>query len=96
MKITSKHVIKAWSAKITNQNQWDHYGKCTCLRSMMYMIAKQIWEHKSIGPYKHGCISNIIHVCHKSNYHDIYHNNQETSKHAKKWIICKQVNIMGV
>jgi len=24
-----------------------------------------------MGPYKHGCISNTMHVYHKPNYHDI-------------------------
>ena len=36
-----------------------------------------------MDPYEHGCISITIHICHKSNYHDIYHNNHEKLKHAK-------------
>jgi len=51
-------------------------------RVMIYMIAKLKWEHKSNNPYEYGCNSNTIHVCHKSNYHGIYHNNHETW-HAK-------------
>ena len=69
MKTTSKHVIKTWSEKIINQNQCDHYGKCACFRVMIYNIAKLSWEHKNNNSYKHGCISNTIYVCHKSNYH---------------------------
>ena len=34
------------------------------IKAMIYIIAKQMWVHKSNNPYEHGCISNAIHVCH--------------------------------
>ena len=34
----------------------DYYVNPHVIRVMINMIAKQRWEHKNNGPYKHGCL----------------------------------------
>ena len=61
--------------KHQNKNSYDYYVKCMCIRFMIYTIANtwrehKIWVHINMG------VSKTIHVCHKPNYHVIFHTNQ--------------------
>ena len=54
--LTSKQVIKSWSIKRDisqhDKHKDNHYVNPHVIRTMIYIIAKQRWEHKNNGPYK--------------------------------------------
>ena len=50
----------------------DYYVNPHVIKFMMYMIAKQWWEHKNMIHIKHGCLKKAMHVCQESNNHGIF------------------------
>ena len=57
-----------------NKNSYDHYGKCTCIRSRTYTLVKTNVRTPRYKSILNMGVSNTNHACHRTNKHDIWHN----------------------
>ena len=77
------------STKIINKNQYDHY--VTCLRGMIYTIAKLKWEHK-IWIHMNMVVSQLLYIYVISLNNMAFNNNHEKNMlKLNNLKACKQI-----